>query len=411
MFRTNHWVVLLALVTGAGCGSSSSSGEATTNGVGGTSRGAGGSSGGSSGTSATAGQGGSSPTTGGSAGESGAAGAGGSDDSYSKAASDLAAAIDDHETDADFTLVLGNHQGVFFSHSKGDSSETTVHESASTSKWVTAAVLLHLVDEAGADSFSLSTKANELLAGWTDASDDPRSEITLTHLLSFTSGLEFAEDESVCTLLGTGTIQTCVARIYADAADLAQTPGEHFVYGSNHLQVAGLMTMRHMDATTWGEVFEAFKVDTGLFPNGRFDLPNEDNPRLAGGMHWTASEYVEFLAALFEGELLSEASRAAMFSDHTPEDAVSIDYSPVLAGVGEDWHYGLGVWLECHEPAFTEGCLAARRFSSPGAYGAYPFIDFGRGYYGILAQQEGLGSFRDGHDLEAFIDALVAVAP
>ncbi|VAW96261.1 hypothetical protein MNBD_GAMMA19-245, partial [hydrothermal vent metagenome] len=31
-----------------------------------------------------------------------------------------------------------------------------------------------------------------------------------------------------------------------------------------------------------------------------------------------------------------------------------------------------------------------------GAYGAYPFIDFENGYYGILARQGELGTFQEG---------------
>jgi hypothetical protein len=64
--------------------------------------------------------------------------------------------------------------------------------------------------------------------------------------------------------------------------------------------------------------------------------------------------------------------------------------------LGEDWHYGLGNWVE---GTGTAPFVPAGRNSSPGAFGAYPFIDFSRGYFGIVARKENIGSFPEGVDL------------
>ena len=73
--------------------------------------------------------------------------------------------------------------------------------------------------------------------------------------------------------------------------------------------------------------------------------------------------------------------------------------SPLLDRLQEDWAYGFGNWLECPTAttANTFDCGAGHRNSSPGAYGAYPFIDFDHGYVGIVARQsENVGTFPEG---------------
>ena len=71
--------------------------------------------------------------------------------------------------------------------------------------------------------------------------------------------------------------------------------------------------------------------------------------------------------------------------------------SPTLDGLGQDWAYGFGNWLEC--PTALEpdsyNCGTGHRNSSPGSYGAYPFIDWDNRYFGMLARQGDLGTFRD----------------
>jgi hypothetical protein len=66
----------------------------------------------------------------------------------------------------------------------------------------------------------------------------------------------------------------------------------------------------------------------------------------------------------------------------------------LLENIGEDWHYSFGFWLECQSSTFD--CDGVGRISSPGAYGAYPFIDYELGYVGILAREGALGSYPEG---------------
>ncbi len=210
-------------------------------------------------------------------------------------------------------------------------------------------------------------------------------------MLSFTSGLA---NDPICINLPGFNFETCIGSIVNKNSN-SKTPGEEFYYSSSHLQVAGLMAVNASELSSWLEVFEQFKAKTGLFPNANYDLPSSQNPRLAGGMHWNATEYLGFLEALYKKEILNSELIDQMMSDQISH--ATIGYSPALNGIDEDWHYGYGTWIECHSN--PNNCTQTERISSPGAYGAYPFIDYKNKYYGILAREGTPGTFTKGYEL------------
>jgi CubicO group peptidase (beta-lactamase class C family) len=305
----------------------------------------------------------------------------------------MAAALDAAADDPDisqtpsFTLALETADGHRFVHSHGDSSLSTSYESASTSKWVAASVILDLVDQG---ALQLSDEPGSYLPFW-----ETRGA-TLAQLLAFTSGFS---QEPLCLNLPRADFADCVEQAYLLNRDDAAPPGSEFDYSSVHLQIAGLMAVSAAHARDFADLFGAWQSKTGLFPSGAFDLPSRDNPRLAGGMHWTGEEYLGFLRALYHGQLLEPATRRAMLENQRG-DATVVD-SPTLDALGQDWAYGFGNWLECPTAlgAGSFDCGSGHRNSSPGAYGAYPFIDFERRYFGILARQGTLGTFREGDAL------------
>ena len=301
---------------------------------------------------------------------------------------DLSTSLDEWDRDADFTLLLEEGQGRTFAHSAGTSSQDEVYRSASTSKWVTSVVILDLVAQG---LLSLDDHPQSFLPWWPTSGN--QSQITLTHLLSFTSGL--AHDPLCINFPGTD-LASCV-RTIQETNTPALPPGEAFHYGSSHMQVAGLMAIRASGADNWADVFESFRERTGLFATAAYDLPSSENPRLAGGMHWRGVEYMAFLDALTDGTVLTEPLRREMVVDRL--FGVRIDYSPVSEGLGLEWHYGLGLWLECD--GTTISCTQDPILSSAGAYGAYPFIDREGGFFGIVAREGRLGSFDEGYRMVA----------
>lgn len=307
--------------------------------------------------------------------------------------SEMTAALETAANDAaiteasDFTLALETANGHRYLYTHGESTLDTRYESASTSKWVAAAVILDLVDQR---LLALDDQPSKFLPFW------QAPGVTLAQLLAFTSGYS---KEPLCFNLPNANFADCVQRAYELNVDTAPAAGSAFDYASTHLQIAGLMAVRAASANGWADVFTSWQTRTGLFPSGAFDLPSRDNPRLAGGMHWTGAEYLAFLRAIYDGTLLSPATRTAMLANQRGQ--AKVVGSPTIDALKQDWAYGLGNWLECPTAIGpdTFDCGAGHRNSSPGAYGAYPFIDFEHRYLGILARQGSLGTFRDGDAL------------
>ncbi|MDA8138291.1 MAG: serine hydrolase [Desulfobacteraceae bacterium] len=337
-------------------------------------------------------------------------------------------------TDTPFSLDVKAVDGSReFTYNCNISTMDTRYESASTSKWVAATVILYFMestDNLDANNnliLTLDSHPWELIDAsiWPITQGDPLYNMTLRQLLSFTSGLT---QSVVCTDIDNpnGSFTGCITNIAnANKNGMGAVPGTVFSYGSNHLQVAGLMAIEaynrahNISSATWQTLWSNFTSETGLFPkpDSDFDIPSESNPRLAGGMHWTGSHYLAFIEKYYQGQILSSAILSGQLlplyqqqlSDQIGTAATSEaggGNSPALKAILEDWHYGFGNWLECHANPFD--CFSGvDSHSSPGLYGAYPFINFSNKFYGILARKGDSNTFRNGYDIFAQIRPLL----
>lgn len=309
--------------------------------------------------------------------------------------SELNAILSTIETDTDFSFYVENSFGNAYSFNRGSSTLDTPYKSASTSKWVSAAAILRLV-ESGALQLSDNPQAHLSPAQWPIKPGDSLYNITLSSLLSFTSGLI---NDDFCSNLASADFFECVKNIADKNADNTEIPGEQFYYGSNHLQVAGAMAIAAGGYSDWEALFDEFKTQTGLFGSSVYNLPSSNNPRLAGGMTWTGNDYINFIRSYKNAYIFSSTQ---IFSTATSDQVstASIENSPALSGIEEDWHYGYGLWIECHMSSFDSSvCTPTKSVSSPGAYGAYPFLNIEKDYFGIIARQGNLGTFRNGYQL------------
>lgn len=304
--------------------------------------------------------------------------------------SEMTSLLNSAISEVDFSYSIQRNDGRTYTYNRGASTLSTSYESASTSKLVTAVIILRLVEQG---ELALSDRPQDYITGWPITNGDPLYSMTLADLLSFRSGLV---DEHLCLNSGIANFTTCAKNVASANTGGSINPGDSFYYSGAHLQVAGLMAMVASGKSSWQEVFTQFKTETGLFATSAYDLPSSTNPRLAGGMHWTAEEYLAFLNALKNGSLLNSASMTKLLADQTA--SATISYSPTIESLNEDWHYGFGLWHECQSPTFN--CTAGVRVSSPGAYGAYPFWDRNLSYIGIVARQGSLGTYPKGIALE-----------
>lgn len=247
---------------------------------------------------------------------------------------------------------------------------------ASASKMVSGLVLLALV---GKGTLSLDSTTGDVL-GW----QPPKANITLRHLLSFTSGMP---PEAACTFDPETTLAACVDTIAAGTPKAL--PGKLFEYGSAHLHIAARMA-EVKTGKSWATLFdENVRVPLGLpadvayftFPKGK---NGTTNPLIAGGLRTSSDEYARILDVVFHrGAGLGIPD--ALFTEQAKEPFpdVEIGGSPAN-GIGVPWHYGLTAWLECSSPA--TGCAA---ISSPGTYGFTPWLDRETGYYAVLGMELG----------------------
>lgn len=337
------------------------------------------------------------------------AGCGGDDSSPSQPAVPDAFAEVDNAARAAYTahnvpmgLAVYDHEGnKVFERMYGDFSADRRVAIASASKLVSGVTLFRLID---AGYLSLDSTTGAVL-GWTGS----KGEVTLRHLLSFTSGLE---PEHPCTYQPAIALADCVEQI--SQRDLLGAPGSRFDYGSTHLHVAGLMAQTTV-GSDWNDIFdEQIRKPLQLAPEfAYYATPRQGmdaqpiNPLLAGGMRASMNDYARVLRFVFDkGQWQgSQLLAPGIFNTQTiaPYPDAVIGSSPGTV----DARYGLTAWLECNTPA--TGCTS---ISSPGAFGFTPWLDRTAGYYAILGMQlDDLQADRGiGPEIERTLKPLIADA-
>lgn len=164
-----------------------------------------------------------------------------------------------------------------------------------------------------------------------------------------------------CLTLGTNGVQ--------DPATIGK-----FDYGGGHMQKHaadhGLGPLDEVGLAT--EIRSQIGADISL---------RYTEPQLAGGAAMAPAEYGKMLRKIVAGDLLMRnalGTHAVCASPRVcPAEALS---SPAPAS--ENWSYAVGHWVE-DTSNDSDGA-----FSSPGAFGFYPWIDKTRTWYGVLARAE-----------------------
>jgi CubicO group peptidase (beta-lactamase class C family) len=234
---------------------------------------------------------------------------------------------------------------------------------ASSTKWVSGAALMRAVDMG---LFDLDDRLSDFLPSFTGL----KSGITFRQAFSHTSGLPAGE---ACLGDPTVTLQQCAATI--GAGPLVSLPGTEFLYGGYSMQAAGAAL-----EIASGRAFEAFVIQELCQPIGAHTFAYDGfgptpNPRVAGGGMGTVFDYAPLLELALEWgavdgrRILSTESAFALVADQTGSADFTNDPLPFSVG------YGVGGWVEA-----KDGNEFTTRFSSPGAFGAYPLVDLELGY-------------------------------
>jgi hypothetical protein len=272
-----------------------------------------------------------------------------------------------------------------FTYCAGVNTVNTAMPVASASKWVSASTIA-MVMETNPTRLNRSTFVSDILDWWPSLkrqTSDSRANITLGHLLSFTSALP---EDDACISDASHTLLSCGKQILNNSyvIGLSGAPGTVFRYGGTHLNIAGLMALNVTSVADWNTLVTQRLLPRLIGVTGPFVFTPLANPNVAGGLYTTASNYMAFLRAYHRGQLLTDNNMLLMEVDATSSPSVTISYSPLQYVMPTQvWHYASGHWLLCMESSFTlcpelstatAGVLPARS-SSPGKFGFHPGID------------------------------------
>jgi len=273
------------------------------------------------------------------------------------------------------TIIVGSTDdgGMDYIYNKGDADEDTVHMSASATKLMTSTTVLRLVEEG---LLSLNDTPGMYIPWWTTDPEDPRTNITLAQLLSFTSGFHLGFP--TCNVNPLVEFEPCAIELYENPDSLMFPPGTTYYYDNMNMRFAGLMAVYRVGASTWQEVYNEY-ILSPLDINATYDWPSTSNPDLGGGLSISAAAYYKVLIGLWNRSLLPTTG-VLQEADQSGDD-VHYEHRPV--GTSWDFHYGFGGWRECFKEEWDGECAQHISLSSLGANGFYPLIDR-KGYYFVL---------------------------
>lgn len=288
----------------------------------------------------------------------------------------------------------------------GDFDRTTRIPIGSATKWLSAGVIMSLVDDGLLD---LDRPVGETLPAFA-GQPNGKSEMTVRQMFSHTAGLPGQSQY----INGTGlTFEQAVDQI-GQLTPMLSAPGAEFRYGGVSMHVAGRVA-EVVGGADWLTLFNE-RVESPLgVDDVSFDgVGDEINSRIAGGAQTSLETYARYMTMLAGGgvyngqRVLSAESVAQMLSDQTgfgqPGGAV-LDSKP--GSIGEYLGYGIGSWVERRDAAGL-----AVEFTSPGAFGATPWIDLENRYWGVFLVDDQLARFDPLiDDIREFAAAQVAAVP
>jgi CubicO group peptidase (beta-lactamase class C family) len=321
---------------------------------------------------------------------------------FAAVAGEIQAFVDEKpQIDGVGAIVVHRDHGVIFQQSFGAYGDERVYLLASSSKMITAGVLMRLDDDGLLDVDAPVADVVPWGAG--------NPAITPAQLVSNSSGLVGLRPEPtygpyLCQFVYSGTLQECAERIFLSSADDDRVvpPDTEYRYGGAQWQIAGAVA-EAASGKSWHElVRDIYSEPCGLetlgynnhfvqFPGSQGTYPAEfagdpstlqptDNPNMEGGAYTNIADYGKLLLMHLRGgrcgdqRVLSESAVQRMRGDRITSYGGS-------TGTGYEG-YGFGWWIDRDNPSLT---------IDPGAYGAYAWIDEERGYGAFFALESNTG--------------------
>jgi len=248
-----------------------------------------------------------------------------------QAALDFEAAAEYSEENAGLAVLVYDHgKLVFERYQNGHRRDKPQHIFSGTKSFAPMVALI--AQQEGL--LELDEKVCDTISEW--RGDQRKEQITIRHLLNFTSGLKNNDSDL-------HSIRTRDKYAASLACECVRAPGKRFRYGSNHLMVFGEVMKRKLAAASKDDQplpkdFVAYLKDRVLGPiDCEFASWLRDakgNPALPYGAYMTAREWAKFgLLVLNRGK---HGEQQVVPTEHFDECFVGSKANPI---------YGLNFWL------------------------------------------------------------------
>ncbi len=282
----------------------------------------------------------------------------------------------------DFVIMIRKDDSLVFKKEIGTFNTKTQAPIASSSKWLTAALVMQFVDEG---KLSLDTKVVDYIP---EFGKYFKSYITIRDCLSHMTGID-DDDKFLKRILERKKYESLEEEVNSFARrEIRANTGTDFWYGGIGLNIAGrvleIVSKKKFDMLIKQKLFVPLGMTRTSFTNLN---GGPINP--SGGAQSTADDYMKFLQMLYQRgkyngkQILSEEAVEEMMKIRTKN--IPIRYAPKsAAGYG----YASGAWV------MEEKDGVATAVASPGLFGCWPMIDYCRGYTYLVFVKNLLGEER-----------------
>ncbi len=332
---------------------------------------------------------------------------------FTEITSTIESFIADQNLEGAGLIIVERDDGVVYHEHFGTFTEDRDSLVASSSKMISAGVLLTLEEQGLLDMDA----PIEGQVDWAVGNPD----ITPAQLISNSSGLVGLGPDLVyapysCQWGAEGSLQECGETVFTSAEDDANQipPDTQFRYGGAQWQVAGAVA-EAVSGKSWEQLIDEiyvgpcgadslgyvslgplFDVAFGYptaFGGDPSNVPDSANPNIEAGVHISTGDYGKLLlmhlrgGACSDNQVLSQASLDTMYADRT---AAAYDGNASGPTVG----YGMGWWIDRNTGRISDG----------GAWGAVPWLDLDDGYGAYIVLE---ADTQTGQRLKSEIEDLV----
>jgi CubicO group peptidase (beta-lactamase class C family) len=272
---------------------------------------------------------------------------------------------------------IAKRQGKDASEMLQDFTPATRERIASSSKWLSAALVMTFVDDR---KLNLDDTVGKYLPIMTA---NGKGNIKIWQCLSHLTGIKSGTlKESLDAMKDLNSMDEAIDKIARQPME--GEPGKTFHYSNVGLQIAAAViekiSGKNFETLFAEKIAKRCDMKNTDFGKGKVALP-------AGGAFSTAEDYMNFLVMILHDgkyngkQVVSKSSVIKMEQNYAKE--AKVIYSPAEAG---SWGYGFGQWVMDLTPTLSTSGEGARSgaVTSPGLFGSFPWVDNEKQYAGFL---------------------------